>query len=185
MKRFLFTFVAPCLLIILWMALPLVRGTDTLFLRDVFNTHLGKKWVQAEAMRDGYLPVVDAYRDGGEPHLGNPNTVPLYPDNLLYLVAPTFWAFNAHFWLHLLLAPLAMFWLARVWGLSREAAWAAGVCYMASGFFISNLGFYNLVAGAAWTPAFVAAMIRAARPDCDRRGPGFDRARSEANQASP
>jgi len=167
MKRFLLAFVVPCLLILVWVALPLIRGTDTLFLRDVFNTHLSKKWVQAESMRDGNLPVVDSSRDGGEPHLGNPNTVPLFPDNLLYLVAPTFWAFNAHFWLHLMLAPLTMFWLARSWGLGREAAWAAGICYAASGFFVSNLGFYNLVAGAAWTPAFVAAVMRSARPASD------------------
>lgn len=169
MKRFFLTFVLPCLLVIVWVTLPLIRGTDSLFLRDVFNTHLGKKWVQAEAMREGYLPVVDTYRDGGEPHLGNPNTVPLLPDNLLYLVAPTLWAFNAHFWLHLLLAPLTMFWLARVWGLDRQAAWAAGICYAASGFFISNLGFYNLVAGAAWTPAFVAAWLQLARPESERK----------------
>ena len=165
MKRFLLTLVLPCLLVILWVVLPLIRGSDTLFLRDVFNTHLGKKWVQAEAMHDGYLPIVDSLRDGGEPHLGNPNSIPLFPDNLLYLVAPTLWAFNAHYWLHLLLAPLTMFWLARVWGLSRESAWAAGVCYVASGFFISNLGFYNLVAGAAWTPAFVAALLQSTRPE--------------------
>lgn len=169
MKRFFLAFVLPCLLVIVWFVLPLVRGTDTLFLRDVFNTHLSKKWVQAEAMRDGELPIVDTLRDGGEPHLGNPNTVPLLPDNLLYLIAPTLWAFNAHFWIHLLLAPLTMFWLARAWGLKREAAWAAGICYAASGFFLSNLGFYNLVAGAAWTPAFVAALLQLARSDSERR----------------
>ncbi len=169
MKRFLLLFVTPSLLVMVWLVLPMVRGSETLFLRDVFNTHLSKKWIQADAMRDGQLPVVDDSRDGGEPHLGNPNTVPLFPDNLLYLLAPTFWAFNAHFWIHLLLAPLAMFWLGRTWGLSREAAWAAGICYVASGFFLSNLGFYNLIAGAAWTPAFVAAALRAARPEGDRR----------------
>ncbi|HEX5758687.1 MAG TPA: hypothetical protein VF121_05795, partial [Thermoanaerobaculia bacterium] len=122
--------------------------------------HLEMKWAQAEAMREGYLPLLDVYRAGGQPLLGNLNAVPLYPDNLLYLAAPFFWAFNAHFWLHVLLAPFAMAWLGRAWGLSPPAAWAAGVCYGLSGFYLSNLTFYNLIAGATLAPALVAAALR-------------------------
>jgi hypothetical protein len=154
------------LLVAVW---PLVAGGRTLYLRDAANTHLPAKWSQAEAMRDGRLPLIDPLRDGGQPALGNPNTVPLYPDNLLYLAAPTLWAFNAHFWLHLLLAPWAFFWLARVWGLGTRAAWAAGVCYVASGFFLSSLNLYNLVAGYALAPALVAAALRLAEPGRHRR----------------
>ncbi len=153
------------LLVAVW---PLVAGGRTLYLRDAANTHLPAKWSQAEAMRAGRLPLIDPLRDGGQPALGNPNTVPLYPDNLLYLAAPALWAFNAHFWLHLLLAPWAFFWLARVWGLGPRAAWAAGACYAASGFFLSSLNLYNLVAGYALAPALVAAALRLAEPG--RRG---------------
>lgn len=145
------------LLVAVW---PLLRGDRTLYLRDVANTHLPAKWAQAEAMREGRLPLIDPLRDGGQPALGNLNTVPLYPDNLIYLVAPTLWSFNAHFWLHLLVAPWAFFWLGRAWGLGRRAAWAAGVCYAASGFFLSSLNLYNLVAGYALAPALVAAALR-------------------------
>jgi hypothetical protein len=161
---------ALLLFVLLWVFLPLVRGTETLFLRDVFNAHLEMKWAQAEAMRDGYLPLIDVYRAGGQPLVGNLNAVPLYPDNLLYLVAPFFWAFNAHFWLHVLLAPFAMAWLGRAWRLSPRAAWAAGVCYGLSGFFLSNLAFYNLIAGATLAPALVAACLRLAEePPGSRR----------------
>ncbi len=162
---------ALLVVLLLWVFLPLVRGTETLFLRDVFNAHLEMKWAQAEAMRGGSLPLVDVYRAGGQPLLGNLNAVPLYPDNLLYLVAPFFWAFNAHFWLHVLVAPFAMAWLGRAWGLSPRAAWAAGVCYGLSGFFLSNLAFYNLIAGAALAPALVAACLRLAEA-----APGTQRA---------
>lgn len=164
MKRFVLIYVLPVVLALVWVMLPLIQGSDTLFMRDVFNTHLEKKWVQAEAMRQGYLPLVDPYRDGGQPHLGNPNTVPLYPDNVLYLLAPTWWAFNAHFWLHLLLAPFTFYALGRAWGLRREAAWAAAVCYGTSGYFLSNLNLYNLVAGTTWTPALVAALLHLTGP---------------------
>ena len=154
------------LLLAVW---PLVDGSRTLYLRDAANTHLPAKWTQAEAMRAGRLPLIDPLRDGGQPALGNPNTVPLYPDNLLYLVLPTIWSFNAHFWLHLLLAPWAFFWLARVWGLGPRAAWAAGACYAASGFFLSSLNLYNLVAGYALAPAVIAAALRLSEAGGQRR----------------
>ncbi|HXO22744.1 MAG TPA: hypothetical protein VOA87_22715 [Thermoanaerobaculia bacterium] len=157
MKRFLPA--APLFILLVWVALPLARGAETLFLRDVLNTHLEMKWSQAEAMRQGFFPLIDPYRAGGQPLAGNPNAVPFYPDNLLYLLSSPFWALNAHFWIHLLLAPFAFYWLARTWGLAREPAWAAAVCYTLSGFFLSHLSFYNLIAGATLAPAFIAATL--------------------------
>jgi hypothetical protein len=149
--------------------LPLVRGTETLILRDVLNSHFPMKWSQAEALRNGYFPLIDPHRAGGQPIAGNLNAVPFYPDNLLYLTASTFWAFNAHFWFHLLLAPFTFYWLARSWGLGREPAWAAAACWTASGFYLSHLNFYNLIPGVTLAPALVAAcmaFVRAGR----RRG---------------
>ncbi len=153
----------PSLLLLAWMVLPLALGSRTLVVRDILHVHLTFKQGEARALRSGYVPVIDPYDGGGEPLLGNPNAVPLYPDNLLYLVAPVLWAFNAHFWLHLLLAPLAAYWMGRAWGLSRGASWAVGVTYATSGFFLSQLNFYNLVAGAALAPAFVAAVLTVGR----------------------
>ena len=46
-------YVAPFLLGVLWLFLPIISGSETLFLRDVFNTHLEMKWFQAEAMNSG------------------------------------------------------------------------------------------------------------------------------------
>lgn len=149
----------PTVLLLVLTVWPLVRGDETLFMRDVLNTHLEMRAFQAEAMKEGYLPLVDPWRGGGQPHLGNPNTVALYPDNLLLLFASPIWALNAHFWIHWLLAPFAMYWMGRAWGLGRAAAWAAGVCFAASGFFVSELNLYNLVAGAALAPALVAAAL--------------------------
>ncbi len=158
-KRLLAFYVLPTFALLLFVIWSLATGTDTLFFRDVFNTHLEMKWWQAESMGEGFLPLVDPYRSGGQPHLGNPNTVALYPDNLLYLLAPLFWAFNAHFWVHLLLAPACAYWLGRRLGLEARSAWAAGVFYGASGYFFSTLNLYNLVAGAALIPAFLAAIL--------------------------
>jgi hypothetical protein len=158
-RRAALLYALPLFLLLAWIALPLIRGTETLYLRDVLNTHFPMKQAQAEAMREGYFPILDPYRAGGQPLAGNPNAVPFYPTNLLYLVGSAFWALNAHFWIHLLLAPLAFFWMARSWGLAREPAWAASVCYTVGGFFLSHLSFLNLIAAATLAPALVAACL--------------------------
>lgn len=158
-RRVFLLYGLPLLILLAGISLPLIRGTETLFLRDVLNTHFPMKQAQAEAWRDGWCPVIDPYRAGGQPLSGNPNAVPFYPTNLLYLVGSAFWALNAHFWIHLLLAPLAFFWMARSWGLAREPAWAAATCYVVGGFFLSHLSFYNLIAAATLAPAFIAACL--------------------------
>ena len=147
----------PAAAILAVSVLPLVVGTRTLFMRDVFSFHLPVKMAQAEGLRQGFLPLVDATRGGGQPLLGNPNVVPFYPDNLLYVLASPIWSLNAHFWIHLLLAPLAMYWLARRFGLSVSGASAAAVFWVFSGFFLSQMNFYNLIGGTALLPAFLAA----------------------------
>ncbi len=164
MKRAMLRLMLPVLGILVWSMVPLIRGTETLYLRDVFNTHLEKKFVQSEAMKEGRLPIVDPLRDGGRPLLGNPNAVALYPDNALFLVSPFFWAFNAHFWLHLLIAPFTFYWMGRAWGLNRESSWIAGACYATSGFFLSTMNLYNLIGAVTWAPALIASFLRLSDP---------------------
>ncbi len=159
----------PLLLLLAWVAYPLARGSETLYLRDVLNAHFPMKQAQAEALRQGYVPEIDPCRAGGQPLAGNPNAVPFYPDNVLYLWRPALWALNAHFWLHLLLAPFAFYWLVRAWGLAREPAWAAAVLWTASGFFLSHLAFYNLIAGVTLAPAFAGAALDLAAEGRRRR----------------
>jgi hypothetical protein len=160
--------VIPVVGVLVWSMAPLIRGAETLYMRDVFNTHLEKKFYQSEAMKDGRLPLIDPLRDGGQPHLGNPNAVALYPDNALFLVSPFFWAFNAHFWLHLLIAPFTFYWMCRAWGLKQEPSWIAGACYASSGFFLSTMNLYNLVGVVTWTPALVASFL--CLPNAGKRG---------------
>ncbi|HEX2465219.1 MAG TPA: hypothetical protein VHR17_11415 [Thermoanaerobaculia bacterium] len=148
----------PASIVVVYL-LPIIVGSQTWYRRDLFNYHFGVKTAQARAMREGVLPLVDPLRASGQALVGNLNNVALYPDNLLYLATPPIWALNAHLWLHLLLAPVALYWLARALGIAREASWAAGFLYALSGFFLSQLNLYNLIAGTALAPAFAAACI--------------------------
>jgi hypothetical protein len=106
----------------------------------------------------GHVPLVDAHRLG-QPLAGNPNAVPFYPTAALHAVAPLFWALSAHLWLHLFVAPFAAAWLARELGLSRRAAWAAGIAFAFSGYYASQLAFLNLIAGVTLAPALAAAVL--------------------------
>lgn len=150
---------APVVLTLLLSILPLVLGTQTLFMRDITAFHSAVKHVQAESFREGVLPLIDPTRGGGQPMAGNPNAVTFYPDNLLYLATSARWALNAHFWIHLLIAPFGMFWLARRWGLTAIGAAGAATFWATSGFLLSQMNFYNLIAGTVWVPAFLAAAL--------------------------
>lgn len=158
-RLFVATYLAPVVVLLGVAVWPLASGARTLVMRDILNIHYEMKWAQAEAMSEGRVPLVDPWRSGGQAHLGNPNTTALYPDNALLALASPLWVLNARFWLHWLLAPLAFAWLARAWGLGREPAFAGGVCYAASGFFLSNLNLHNLVAGVTLAPALAAAAL--------------------------
>lgn len=137
-----------------WLALvlPLVVGQRTLLLRDVFVTHLPYKAFGAEALRHGEVPAVFPGWALGQPFRGNPNALPFYPGNLLYLVLPFWSALNLHYVLHWALAAVGAGFLARRYGASGAAACLAAITYAGSGYMLSALTFYNLLTVAAWAP---------------------------------
>lgn len=141
-----------------WALLPVILGTETFFLRDLFAAQLGLRQALAEGLAAGHVPLVDAHRLG-QPLAGNPNAVPFYPTAALHAVAPLFWALSAHLWLHLFVAPFSAAWLARELGLSRRAAWTAGIAFAFSGYYASQLAFLNLIAGVTLAPALAAAVL--------------------------
>ena len=168
MRRFALLWMAPPMLLLAAVLAPVITGGEAFFLRDVFSVHLEMRHAVAAATGDGVATgtadeagiLVDPYRGGGQPLAYNPNAAAFHPTALAHRVLPFFAAFNLHLWLHLLLAPLALYWLARELGLGRPGAWAAGVTWGFSGFLVSQLTFYNLVAGVALAPALAAAAVR-------------------------
>jgi hypothetical protein len=156
---------AAALLLWLWIAIPLALGHRTLYFRDVFTTHLPLKAFGAAELREGRIPVFNPTWGLGQPFRGNPNVLPFYPGNLLYLVLPFWSAFNLHYALHWLLAALAMYALARGMGQGPAGALVAGITYAGSGWILTGLSFYNLLAVSAWWPLVMLGAARA-----DRRG---------------
>ena len=153
--------VASILLVWIAVTLPLALGERTLYFRDVFHSHLPWKAFGAAELRSGSIPAFNPTWAMGQVFRGNPNTVSLYPGNVLYLLLPFWPAFNLHYALHWLLAAIAMFALARGLGLSPAAAVLAGLCYGGSGYLLAALTFYNLLTVVAWWPlAILGAVAR-------------------------
>ena len=144
-------------------ALPLILGDRTLIQRDVFTTHLHMKAFGAEALARGSIPAFNPVWALGQPFAGNPNALPYYPGNLLYLVLPFWSAFNAHYVLHWLLAFVAFRALARELDQSPLGATLSALTYAGSGYVLSCLTFYNLIAVVAWLPLVLWGLGRGGR----------------------
>ena len=142
---------------------PLALGQRTLYFRDVFTTHLPVKAFGAAQLRQGRIPAFNPTWGLGQPFRGNPNALPFYPGNLLYLVLPFWIAFNLHYALHWLLAALTMAALARALGQGQPAALVAGLTYAGSGWMLTGLSFYNLLAVSAWWPLVLLGAARGGR----------------------
>ena len=161
--RSLLLVAALALLLWLGFTLPLTTGSRTLYMRDVFTTHLPAKAFGAAQLRHGSIPAFDPNWGLGMPFRGNPGILPLYPGNLLYLVLPFWIAFNLHFALHWLLAALGMALLARRLGQSGAGALVAALTYAGSGWMFSLLSFANILAVAAWWPFGLAGAVQGGR----------------------
>ena len=147
------------LLLWAWVCVPVIAGSRTFFIRDVFTTHLPLKAFGAEQLRAGRIPAFNPTWGLGQPFRGNPNALPFYPGNLAYLALPFWSAFGLHYALHWLIALASMGALARGLGMSRAAALLAAVTYAGSGWMISALTFYNLLAVAAWWPLVLLGAV--------------------------
>ena len=148
-----------------WLAvtLPLAAGRRTLFARDVFSNHFAFKAFGARELALGRVPATNPTLALGQPYRGTPNVLAFYPGNLLYLALPFWSAFNLHYALHWLLAALTFFALARELGQGRPAALLAALTWAGSGWLLSCLTFYNLIAVVAWWPLAMWGAARGGR----------------------
>jgi hypothetical protein len=149
----------------LWLALawPLATGQRTFILRDVMTTHLPLKAFGAAELAAGRIPAINPLWATGQPYRGNPNALPFYPGNLLYLALPFWSAFGIHYVGHWLLAFFGMCRLGRELGQSRQAALVAALAYAGSGYVLTTLTFMNLLTVAAWAPWALAGLARGGR----------------------
>jgi hypothetical protein len=143
-----------------------ILPTRTYFFRDFTATFFPLRVFTARELREGRLPFWNPYIFEGSFHLPA-----LYPPDLLlaFWPSPAFasWLLT----LHLPLAALAAFWLARELGVSRPGALLAGSVYALGGLALSSLNLYVFLQALALAP-LVAGLVRRAALDGMRRSLG-------------
>lgn len=110
---------------------------------------------------NGEVPLWNPFNNCGLPFLAQWNTLTCYPPSLLYLVLPLPWSLNVFCLLHLFVASLTMYCLARCWTRNSLAAAMAGLAFAFSGTVLSTLIWPNYIATFAWMPAVVLCCERA------------------------
>ena len=149
----------PALLVLVAL-LPDLRAAfplDTYYFRDFSLTFYPTRLFQARELASGRLPFWNPYLHEGTFHIPS-----LYPLDLLQAWAQGPAAVSWLLTLHLPLAALAAWALARTRGASPPAAFVTGCVYAAGGFALSSLNLYVFLQALALAPLVMLALGRAA-----------------------
>lgn len=102
----------------------------------------------------GEIPYWNPYTHAGAPFLANVQSAVFYPFDLILFLLPMEYFFGLSLLLHLWIAGLGCYALARICGASAFPALFAGLAYGLNGFTMIHIPFGNHLtyAGAAWAP---------------------------------
>ncbi len=143
--------------------LPFVRGLlsgASFYFRDLSRQFFPVRRFAAEGLLRGEVRYWNPLVHEGEPL----SLLPVaYPPDLLHVVLPNEWGFSLLLALHVPLAALFFFALARELGLGRAAAAGGALAYALGGFALSSLNLYVHAQALAWSPLVVRGVLRAAR----------------------
>lgn len=140
--------------------LPFLRGLvsgSSFYFRDLSLYFFPVRRFALEGLRAGEVRLWNPFV-----HEGVPLSLPAvsYPVDLLQLLRPDEAGLSAVLALHVPLAAIASFCLARSLSLSRLAAAGGALVYALGGFLLSSLNLYVHVQAAAWAPLLVLAVVR-------------------------
>jgi hypothetical protein len=133
---------------------------DSYYFRDFTVTFLPQRLFAAGELAAGRLALWNPYVFEGSFLLPS-----FYPPELLHALWPSPVFVSWLLTLHLPLAALAAYWLARELGTSRAGGFAAGAVYALSGFALSCLNLYVFLQAVALAPVVVGLLRRCARHD--------------------
>ncbi len=135
-------------------------GARTFYFRDLASIFIPVRTVAAEALGQGQLRYWNSLDHEGVPV---PHPPLSYPIDALQALFPGPFAVTLLLALHVPLAALALFALARALGASRVGAAGGGLVYALGGFGLSTLSLYVYLQALAWVPFVVLAMLHVAR----------------------
>ncbi len=149
---------AALLAVLIFAAFPQVLlGLKTFVVRDYGFFAYPLAHFQRESFWSGILPLWNPYNNCGVPFLAQWNTMPLYPPALIYLIFPLSWSLSFFCLLHIFIAGMGMYFLARRWTGCLLAAALAGVVFAFNGLSMNFLMWPSHIATWSWMPWVVLA----------------------------
>jgi uncharacterized membrane protein YiaA len=120
--------------------------------RDLLRYFYPIRLFTAESVKSGVLPLWNPYIFCGIPNLAFQQAAVFYPLSILYYILPFDLAFNLFLLLHIALAGIFTFFLAKRWGLCDSASIIAAVTYMLSGYIVSVISLVSTLGAVIWLP---------------------------------
>ncbi|MCJ7740067.1 hypothetical protein MUP32_01975 [Candidatus Microgenomates bacterium] len=124
-----------------------------IFGMDIYDAYFYWKNYLRESILSGIIPFWNPYNFSGTPFLAHPNINIFYLPNWLFIILPINYSFAWYFFLHIVIAGINMYWLARQYT-GRLGATAAAITYVFGGFFAARIysGHLEYVDAASWVP---------------------------------
>lgn len=129
--------------------------------RDLFPYFYPLKAHFVEAVRDGEMPWIDRYRQGGLPLLASPGVAAFDPGNVLFFLLPLASAAKAWMLLRVLAGAAGFAVFLRLAGLPPLSAALGGLVWGAGGVTASAASFLSTSSAFAALPWLAAALLRA------------------------
>jgi len=139
---------------------PLLFGGKVLYWGVYSLQFYPWRQLAVEQIRAGLWPLWNPYLGAGTPLAANLQTAAFYPPNLLFLLMPVEWAFGWALALHVALAGLFAYYLARTLGLAPFGSLVCSLAYGLGGYVVARWVFPSMVYAAAWLPLMLALADR-------------------------
>ena len=124
---------------------------------DTIDCFFPWRFYIGECLQNGQLPYWNPYQDLGYPIHADPSSGAWYP--VVWLIGSTFgysiYSISFEFLLHIYLAGVGMFLLARTLKFETKFALMAGIAYMLSGFFVGNAQHLSYIISGCWLPFII------------------------------
>lgn len=135
---------------------PLLFGGKVLYWGVYLLQFYPWRQLAVEQIRAGHWPLWNPYLGAGTPLAANLQTAAFYPPNLLFLLMPVERAFGWELAIHVALAGLFAYYLARTLGLTSFGSLVSGLGYGLGGYVVARWVFPSMVYAAAWLPLMLA-----------------------------
>ncbi|MES2141077.1 MAG: YfhO family protein [Bacteroidota bacterium] len=124
---------------------------------DMIDCYYPWRYFIGECLQNGKFPFWNPYQDLGYPIHADPASGAWYPFVWIigYFGGYTIYTLGLEFWIHIFLAAIGFYKLAKTLNLSQPVSFIAAICFMLSGIFIGNTQHLGFVISACWLPFII------------------------------